>query len=331
MLVGVFLGTGWLYDFNAERTHRHYNDFRADGIIAKARERELKRGSDRLVVLVHGFGASPMTMLPIFDGFAQETDADLWAPLLEFHGRTLERFNAFDAQAIRDNVAARITERMQGYDEVVIIAHSFGGAIVMDMIAADALPDKARVLLLAPAIDILANTDKTALELKAFRLWASYCDFVEIGCKVPNPVGVDPSGVEDVYAQNIFFYIVPDPVLQLFDFADAVAPKVGGITRPIDIVMARDDGEVNFAGTREICSGLSSCRLYAFETGGHALMFGSNSAALNSLLLRLADDPGAGCEGLPCGVVVPPNAAGPALPGPRRHARAAIEEPPSWH
>ena len=203
--------------------------------------------------------------------------------------------------------------------------------MVTALVASGEIPESARILLLAPAIDIIKNTEKTALELKAFRLWSSYCDFVEIGCKVPNPIGVDPAAVEDIYAQNIFFYIVPDAVLQLFAYADAVAPLVGGIKRPIDIVMARDDGEVNFAGTREICSGLSSCRLYAFETGGHAPMFGSNSAALNSLLLRLADDPGAGCEGLPCGVVVPAQAAGPALPGPRRHARAAIEETPSWH
>jgi len=333
VLVAVFWGTGRIYDANAERIHAHINDFGPDGVIAKARERVLERGSGRLVVLVHGFGASPMTMAPIFEAFAANTDADLWAPLLEFHGRTLQRFNAFDADRIRDNLAERLKERMKGYEEVVIIAHSFGGAMVTELVASGEIPGSARIILLAPAIDIIKNTRKTALELKAFRLWASYCDFVEIGCKVPDPVGVDPTGIEDIYAQTIFFTIVPDPVLRLFAYADAVAPLVGGIKRPVDIVMAKDDGEVDFAGTQAICAGLRACRLYAFETGGHALMFGANGAALATLFLRLADDPAASCEGLPCTVSAHAPARHSASPPPeaRRLARAAIEETPSWH
>ena len=109
VLVAVFWGTGWIYERNAERIHAHVNDFQADGVIRKARERVLERGSNRLVLLVHGFGASPMTMLPIFDAFAEKTDADLWAPLLLDHGRSLQRFAAFDADAIRDDLAARMS------------------------------------------------------------------------------------------------------------------------------------------------------------------------------------------------------------------------------
>ncbi|MGX1098487.1 alpha/beta hydrolase [Amorphus sp. MBR-141] len=325
VLFGLFWGTGWLYDFNAERTHRHFNDFGADGVIVKARERVLERGSRRLVVLVHGFGASPMTMEPFYDAFAENTEADLWAPLLDYHGRTLERFAAFDADAIRDNLSERLTRRMERYDEVVIIAHSFGGAMVADLIQAGTIPDSAVVILLAPAIDIRANTRLLGLELKAYRLWADYCDFVEIGCKVPNPVGVDAAGVEDIYAQNIFFTIVPDAVLQLFDYADRVAPRVGGIARPVDIVMAKDDGEVDFAGTQAICARLAACRLYAFETGGHLPQFGANAAAVTALFVRLADDPAAGCDGLPCTVTPQTDArrAPAALPG--RQATAARE------
>lgn len=328
--VAVFLGTGWIYEGNAERTHRHIHFFGPDGVIYKARERVLERGSNRLVVLVHGFGASPMTMMPIFDAFADGTDADLWAPLLDYHGRTLQRFAAFDADAIRDDLAARMSERMDGYDEVVVIAHSFGGAMAADLVASGGIPERATVLLLAPAVDIIANTRTTALELQAFRLWSAYCDIWEIGCKVPSPKGIDADGVEDVYAQTIFFYIVPNAVLQLFDYADAIAAKVAGISRPVDIVMARDDGEVDFEATKALCERLAACRLYAFETGGHAPMFGATRETLNSLLLRLADDPGAGCDGLDCRVVAPADATGAIRPDARRHA-ASIQEIPTWH
>lgn len=332
VLVAVFFATGWIYDFNAQRIHRHHNDFQPDGIITKARERLLERGSNRLVVLVHGFGASPMTMAPIFDAFAEKTDTDLWAPLLAYHGRSLERFAAFDADKIRDDLADRMAARMQKYDEVVVIAHSFGGAMVADLVASGQIPEKATVLLLAPAVDIIANTQTTTLELQAFRLWASYCDIVAFGCKTPNPKGVDAKAVEQIYAQNIFFFIVPDAVLQLFDYADKIAPDVGKIARPIDIVMARNDGEVDFDGTRTLCAQLSACRFYALETGGHAPMFGEPAAGLNALFLRLADDPEAGCEGLPCTLEVPESALGPA-PGisPVRHARADLEETSKWH
>ncbi|WP_018699176.1 alpha/beta hydrolase [Amorphus coralli] len=333
VLVAVFWGTGWIYERNAERIHAHINDVQPDGVLYKARERVLERGSKRIVVLVHGFGASPMTMLPIFDAFAERTDADLWAPLLDYHGRSLQRFAAFDAEAIRDDLAARLTQRIQGYDEVVVIAHSFGGAMLADLVADGAIPDTATVLLLAPAVDIRANTETTTLQLQAFRLWSAYCDIVAFGCTVPNPKGVDAQARADIYAQTIFFFIVPDAVLQLFDYADAIAPAVAGIDRPIDIVMARDDAEVSYAGTETLCAGLSTCRLYAFETGGHALMYGANSAALNTLFLRLADDPGSptACDGLACAVAVPADtAAGPIPSVPRRHARAAHQETPRW-
>lgn len=331
VLFGLFWGTGWLYDVNAERTHRHFNDFGADGVIAKARERVLGRGSDRLVVLVHGFGASPMTMEPFFDAFAENSEADLWAPLLDYHGRTLERFAAFDADAIRDDLSERLTRRMERYDEVIIIAHSFGGAMVADLVQAGTIPERANVILLAPAIDIRANTRMLGLELKAYRLWADYCDFVEIGCKVPNPVGVDAAGVEDIYAQNIFFTIVPDAVLRLFAYADRVAPRVDAIARPVDIVMAKDDGEVDFAGTQAICARLAACRLYAFETGGHLPQFGVDATAVKTLFLRLADDPAAGCEGLPCTVTPQKDARRtPAPASPGRQA-ADARETSTWN
>ncbi|MEW5423517.1 alpha/beta hydrolase [Amorphus sp. 3PC139-8] len=331
VVVAVFLGTGWIYEWNAERIHRHHNDFGADGIIAKARERLLERGSDRLVVLVHGFGASPMTMAPIFDAFADNTDADLWAPLLAYHGRTLERFAAFDADAIRADLADRMAARMKNYDEVVVIGHSFGGALVTDLVAQGTIPESATVLLLAPAIDIIANTRTTALELEAFRVWSAYCDIVEFGCKTPNPKRNDRKAVEEIYAQAIFFFIVPDAVLQLFDYADAVAPSVDGIDRAVAIVMAKDDGEVDFDGTRAMCGRLADCRFFGLEAGGHAPMFGATAETLNALLLRLADDPTAGCDGLSCAVAPHKDARGPGSAAPAvRSARAQSEEDVPW-
>lgn len=299
-LIAVFLATGALYDGNAERTHRHHNDIGPDGIIAKAREQSLERGGDRLIVLVHGFSASPMTLQSQFDAFASRTDADIWAPLLAFHGRSLATFRAFDAEAIRDDLWTRMREKMAGYRDVVLIAHSFGGALALDLIARGDLPGEVNVVLIAPAVEIAGDSRFNKLSLQAFRLWAAYCDIVEIGCLVPNPEATDPAGVEAMYAQNIFFYLVPDPVLALFSYAQALRARIDDLGRPINIVMADNDNTVDFAKTSAMCGGWASCRMHVFPSGSHLLPLGGQKDELNDLLLRLADDPSASCKGLTC-------------------------------
>ncbi|MBJ3775799.1 alpha/beta hydrolase [Acuticoccus mangrovi] len=293
VLIVAVLAAGTLYTWNAERTHRHHNAFTADGIIVKAGTREVTRGARHLVVLVHGFSASPMTMAPFLEAFRGTTDVDVWAPLLAFHGRSLADFRRFDPATIRDDLAARLAERAEGYDEVTIIAHSFGGAVVADLLARRALPEGARVILFAPALHIPANTRANRLSLEAFRLFASYCDIAPIGCRVPDPdPGADDATRAAQYAQTIFFYLVPDAVLALFDYADVLAPMTAAITAPIDIVMAKDDRSVDYAMTAQMCAAMRACTMHALPKGGHLAQLGPEGPALSALLVALATGAG---------------------------------------
>ncbi|MCF3935809.1 alpha/beta hydrolase [Acuticoccus sp. M5D2P5] len=295
VLIALFLGSGWLYAFNAERTHRHHNPFDADGVILKAEPQSLRRGSATLVVLLHGFGASPMTMAPIAERFAAETDYDLWRPLLLDHGRTLAEFRTFAPSAIRDDFAARLAERAADYERVVLVGHSFGGALVSDLLTSGGLDPKVRTILMAPAIHIPADTPTNRIALGAFRLWSPYCDIVALGCGVPNPRASDGPVRAAIFAQNIFFYLVPDAVLRLFDYGASLTARVAAYPGRVDIVMARDDGDVSFPATEAMCASMANCRLHALPSGSHLPQFGPSLDPLAAILIALAADPAAVC------------------------------------
>ncbi|WP_108659859.1 alpha/beta hydrolase [Acuticoccus kandeliae] len=296
VLAALWFGSGWLYAFNAERTHTHHNPFNAEGVILKAEPQRVKRGSDTLVVLIHGFGASPMTMLPLGAAFESATNFDLWLPLLAQHGRSLREYRAFAPEAIRDDFLNQLDAETSGYQRIVLIGHSFGGAILLDLLAEGRLPQNASVILYAPAVYLPADTQKNRLALEAFRLWSPYCDFAEIGCLVPNPRATDGPVRAAIFAQNIFFYIVPDTALRLFDYAKGLAARAPAVAAPINIVMARDDGDVAFAGTAEMCAAMAGCRMHALATGSHLAQYGPSLAPLSQILMRLAEDPAAACE-----------------------------------
>ena len=299
-LVVLFLATGALNDWNARRVHRHHNHIGADGIAERARTQDLLRGSDTLVALVHGFGATPQVYDAIALRFTQETDADLWLPLLAQHGRSLDDFRAFDPPRIRADLLARLEARAANYERVVVVAHSFGGAMVADLLARGALPANVTPILFAPAVHILGDDDTNRLSLHAFGLWASYCDIVAFGCDTPNPASAGPTGIVELYATNYFFYLVVAPILALFDYADGLAEPVAAIAAPVNIVMAHDDARVDFPATQAMCAAMAACRMHVLPLGSHNPQFSTAGSTLAALLIRLAEDPDATCEGLDC-------------------------------
>ena len=299
-LVFLFIASGALNDWNARRVHRHHNHIAADGIAERARTQELVRGSDTLVALVHGFGATPQVYEDIAQAFVEETGADLWIPLLAQHGRSLDDFRAFDAAGIREDLLARLEARMAGYDRVVVIGHSFGGAMLVDLMARGTLPEGVTPILFAPAVHIRGNDDINRLSLHAFGLWASFCDIAAFGCRSPDPASTGPTGVVQLYETNYFFYLVVAAILAIFDYSDGLAGVAAGIDTPVNIVMARDDARVDFSATEAMCAAMAACRMHVLPLGSHNPQFSTARATLSALLLRLAADPAASCEGLDC-------------------------------
>lgn len=289
-IVIFVVGTGLLYALILERNHLKVHYFE-DGIIQKAQSRVVERGSDTLVVVIHGYTASPMTMAPILERLQADTGFDLWAPLLKYHGRTLSAFRAFDPAGLVEDLRSRLEERASAYDTVVLIGHSLGGAALYDLALRKALPEGAQLIMLAPSIAIRENTASNRWKIRAFRIWAPYCDFAFLGCRTPNPRSSDGNAADNpmpaLYAQTVFFVTMMTPALILFDYAEALWAKAEALEHPITVVMGDDDNSVPYGTIKSLCDRLPACTFHTIEGASHLAMFGDKADAYTGLITKL--------------------------------------------
>ncbi|MEM8853570.1 MAG: alpha/beta hydrolase [Pseudomonadota bacterium] len=295
IIVIAVVGSGLLYALVLERNHLKIHYFE-DGIIQKAQSREVTRGSDTLAVVIHGYTASPMTMAPILDRLREDTDYDLWAPLLKYHGRTLSAFRAFDPAELVEDVRARLEGKAEGYDRLILIGHSLGGAVLYDLALRDALPEGAHLILLAPSIAIREDTPSNRWKIRAFRLFAPYCDFAFLGCHTPNPRSSDGNATVNplpaLYAQTIFFVTMMTPALTLFDYANTLWAEAERLDRPITIIMGNDDNSVPYETIKALCERLAACAFHTIEGASHLAMFGDKAGPYTALIANLAKGAG---------------------------------------
>jgi len=252
-------------------------------------------GSGRsAVLLVHGFNDSPRLY-------------DKMAPLLAEKGFTVRvmRLPGF-GERLTDGwevdhtdwiaaVRSELTDLREEYEEVGVVAHSLGGAVVIRcLVEWPSLAD--RVVLLAPALQV---SDERS-PLLSTRFWHEMGDFVLLFTEVTeSPYALDTHDPESRDYPWRCPFVANQMVEELFRMLDKNRDSAAQFTTPLMMVLSRDDQVVDWrAAERFYDAARSSDKELVFtRDAGHSipLDYGWKELALQ-IVAFLQDEPTAGAR-----------------------------------
>jgi carboxylesterase len=132
-----------------------------EGIIRGAEPISVEGSNRAAVLLVHGGGDTPQTMVHLAQAFAGR-GYTVSAPLLPGHGRDLAAFDSNDADAWYDGVRSEFRRVRESHEWVGVVGLSMGGALSARLAAetgeVDALVLASPYLSMPAAGDFLART-----------------------------------------------------------------------------------------------------------------------------------------------------------------------------
>ena len=139
----------YLYETNGRQGIRGYDEEASNASI-------LIPGSDRLVILWHGFMASPPEMEPLGQYLHETIGATIYIPLIPGFGSGHKVADKFDLDVWRASVRDAIEMGERCSDEMALVGYSIGGGLVADYLFSTApkQPTSVRSLvLLSPYIE----------------------------------------------------------------------------------------------------------------------------------------------------------------------------------
>lgn len=202
-----------------------------DGVVEGASPIRLDGSSRRAALMVHGFGDTPQTLAYLADHL-HSRGWTVRVPLLPSHGRLLKeaargRAGAWIACAREEYALLRA-----GYDSVVVIGLSMGGALSC-IIAAEEPPPA--LVLLAP---YLSMPRSIRLAASTYRLWAPL---------VPYVAGRGEASVQDPRERALSRsagYTTGRLLRELNKVASRAQDALPSITSPTLVVHSREDNRI---------------------------------------------------------------------------------------
>jgi carboxylesterase len=221
------------------------------------------KGSDKAVLLIHGFAATPYDLKPLAIALNKEGFA-VYAPLLPGHGtsvRDFARSGEKDWLAASDKAFDELSRK---YREVYVVGFSMGGDIALD-IAAKKKP--AGVVLLAPCVFINGRnnfiTPEYSIEHLSRFLLTDYIISKPSFC-------FDKKALEGRPVYDLF----PIKTLrELVSLEESVRREVPEVKEPLLVIQSKNDPTVDISGPDYIMDRVSSKDKGVFwvEKSGHLL------------------------------------------------------------
>ena len=118
--------------------------------IRKAETIILKKGSRQALLLFHGFSDEPETLRHLAEHLFRHLDLDVYIPLLNGHGGTMEEFRNVSFHSWREQARSITGELMREYANVSVGGFSMGSLLALEVAAA--FPEVKKCLLLAPPL-----------------------------------------------------------------------------------------------------------------------------------------------------------------------------------
>lgn len=234
----------------------------ASGIIAGAEPiDERDPGATRAVLLLHGFGDTPATLLHLAHDLHARGFAVL-APLLPGHGRTLAAFRASTATQWSAEAARALDALCDQYAAVGIAGLSMGGAMAVELAAGRS--DIDAVVLLAPYLD-------PPLSIR----WVAICAPL-LRWIVPYIYGRNPRSIQDPQArrETLGYEALTLPLLaELVAMADRARVLLSSVRAPTLMIQSREDSRITPASAARMFAAIGAPeKRLVWRTGaGHVI------------------------------------------------------------
>lgn len=288
VIVGVaFFLLGWLLDREAERAVLHAYPRNEKGILWDATPMQVVAQKTRAVLWLHGFSYSPL----VFRRFMQDADlrkkADMYAPLLPYHGRGLQDLKKMNLTVLQRYIAHEMTVLSRQYTHVTVVAHALSATLVLRLLAANQVPPNITVVLYAPSLYLRANTSTYQWMLRAYGIWRDYCNYLPFCPRVSRHV-TDETGwaIRQQYTFPPYLVVPALRAVLAFD-SPALRRALGEIKRKFYVVLAKDDSIMRASAVQKVCLGNAACTVYQFPTGSHYLHLGTHYQAFKAIMLKL--------------------------------------------
>lgn len=282
-----FIILGKCLDLEAERAIEQFYFRHLNGIIIGAESIQPKKiHHEHAILLFHGFLETPKVFQKVIKHLDREDKADIYAPLLPYHGRNLQTAAKLNNQVVQDFINKSIQDLSKKYKHVIVVGHSYSGAQLANIINQKQLPQNIYPILYAPAIFIQMNTPINDIRNHLFQLWRNYCNYKLLGCE-RNHKSVEKNSLDELMNEISLNYKVVSAVQELFKFDKESRHLLGHLNRNYSLIIAKNDNRVSFKEIQKACMQNSiHCKLYTFNDGKHMLHYTHNKQAFDNIILN---------------------------------------------
>jgi esterase/lipase len=286
--LSVIWFSGMLLDRRAELRVQKMYAHDHEGVIEGLQSIRVIQGKNRALMFIHGFADSPEIFSDLVDDIKNRVNADIYVPLLPFHGRDLQSLAQFNNQIILTDLASQINALSKKYPSLTVVGMSYGGALLTTLVNEKKIPDTVHFILYAPAFYITMNTVFGRLEAYLYGWWRNYCNYEVLGCRFPADLSGDAVAKPMFHKEKTLFHVVIPAVKQLYQLDLDNRQALSTIHRPYSLIMAVDDNRVSYTALKAACKANQPyCHFYSFPSGKHMIHWGANKKRFEELLIKL--------------------------------------------
>ena len=185
------------------------------------------------LVFIHGFADTPQVFHTIIKDLQKKLDVDIYAPLLPYHGRSLRHLKTLNNTEVATFIEQELNQLAQHYQSVYVVAHSYAGTVLSQLMVNHRIPSNITPIFYAPAIFIQLNTPMNGIKNHLYTLWRSYCNYPILGCSRTFPASED--GNAQMQEINLQYKAVP-AVHKLFELDLKSRENLIHIKRPFYLI-----------------------------------------------------------------------------------------------
>lgn len=286
ILILVIMLTGLILDNEAERLIDQLYLRDSNGVIYGANSiYPTKVKHPKALVFIHGFADTPQVFHQLIQDLTPNLHADIYAPLLPFHGRNLKQLKNLNNTAVEHFIQAELNQLSQHYQEVYVVAHSYAGTLLSRLIVQRKLTANIHAILYAPAIFIQLNTPIHSFKNHLYTLWRNYCNYAILGCSRAFRASDDERA--QMGEISLQYKVVP-AIHRLFELDRKSRTNISQIKQPFYLIIAKDDSRVESKQVTDNCKkNKPYCQLILLDQGKHMPHYGKNKARFERLLISI--------------------------------------------